>query len=492
MVSNVRELDGDLMALTAKVESLQKQLATNNVEHALDFVRQLANRPVPLLDNHALEQLEQLADTARETGHKERKNALRNELKHWHFLDTWKECLPWPRERHLVVNIFSDASDFAWGGIIKTLDESPFSVHDYWTDSCRYYPIVVKEARALVMTLQAGKSLIANSRLDVHTDNMVFMQFWLKQGGDNSQLNDALKELSATLLEYNVTASFQFIHSSCNPANFPSRTLSDKDCMLSKSAWMKVNSRFGPHTLDLMSLDSNAQKEASGNPLRYFTPHPTPLSSGVNVFAQEFPLENNAYVFPHFVIVGPLLKFLAASNSTFTIVAPKLYPLPFRWPLLCSRASSWIQMGSKGDFIRTYLFRAPYNGTCLPLGFRREVVTTQPVDPSSIDLESRLSEQAKNKASKPYERQKSALHRELLSVLAALPTPKTLQSATPGDILKFLVWKDNTGRTKQRTASHKEIHDKRKITSELEPVGFQNCQEISMEIPYMESKYPAV
>ena len=61
------------MALTAKVESLQKQLATNNVEHALDFVRQLANRPVPLLDNHALEQLEQLADTARETGHKERK-----------------------------------------------------------------------------------------------------------------------------------------------------------------------------------------------------------------------------------------------------------------------------------------------------------------------------------------------------------------------------------------------------------------------------------
>ncbi|XP_078345426.1 uncharacterized protein LOC144630944 [Oculina patagonica] len=36
----------------------------------------------------------------------------------------------------------------------------------------------------------------------------------------------------------------------------------------------------------------------------------------------------------------------------------------------------------------------------------------------------------------------------LLSVLASLPTPKTLQSATPGDILKFLAWKDRAGKTK--------------------------------------------
>lgn len=73
------------------------------------------------------------------------------------------------------------------------------------------------------------------------------------------------------------------------------------------------------------------------------------------------------------------------------------------------------------------------------------------MDPSAFDLDSinsRLSELAKNKSSKPYEKQKSALHRELLSVLASLPTRKTLQSATPGDILKFLVWKDRAGRTK--------------------------------------------
>ena len=77
-------------------------------------------------------------------------------------------------------------------------------------------------------------------------------------------------------------------------------------------------------------------------------------------------------------------------------------------------------------------------------------MSTQPVDPSAIDLDSinnRLSQLAKNKLSKPYEKQKSSLHRELLSILA-LNTPKTLHSATPGDILKFLVWKDKAGKTK--------------------------------------------
>ena len=96
----------------------------------------------------------------------------RKELEHWRFLDTWRE-----------VKTFTNGSNFAWGGIIQIPNKSPISVRDYWPDSARHYPIVVKEARALVLTLQACKSFISNSRLDVHTDNMAFMYSWQKQGG---------------------------------------------------------------------------------------------------------------------------------------------------------------------------------------------------------------------------------------------------------------------------------------------------------------------
>ena len=44
------------------------------MEHALDTVRQLANRPRPLVDNHTLlAALEQLSDVARESRHAEKK-----------------------------------------------------------------------------------------------------------------------------------------------------------------------------------------------------------------------------------------------------------------------------------------------------------------------------------------------------------------------------------------------------------------------------------
>ena len=61
----------DLKTLSSRVGTLQKQLATNSVEHSLLSVRQ---RPSPLIDNHSLlPALEQLADVTRQIGHAEKK-----------------------------------------------------------------------------------------------------------------------------------------------------------------------------------------------------------------------------------------------------------------------------------------------------------------------------------------------------------------------------------------------------------------------------------
>ena len=49
--------------------------------------------------------------------------------------------------------------------------------------------------------------------------------------------------------------------------------------------------------------------------------------------------------------------------------------------------------------------------------------------------------------SKPYERQKSALERQLFKFLGALSLPRTVASCTAQDIVKFLISKDKSGRT---------------------------------------------
>ena len=145
------------------------------------------------------------------------------------------------------------------------------------------------------------------------------------------------------MLKQNISLDLKYIPSAHNPADALSRVLSDKDCMLASDSWAALESLFGPHSVDLMALDVNAQRDSSGAPLKHFTPFSSPASHGVNLFAQHI----NAYVFPSFVMVGPVPRFLR--KVAFTIVLPQLTPIPYWWPILQARATHCVTLGRKGD-----------------------------------------------------------------------------------------------------------------------------------------------
>lgn len=170
--------------------------------------------------------------------------ALRKEIKHWCFLDTWKDCLPWTCEKHVVVRLFSDSSEFAWRDVISAQDKPPFDILDYWTGNKRVHHIAVKEAFALVKVLQAGKANLVDMSTFIQTVRLIYL--WQKQGGKIRELNDALKQLHRLALEYNMILSFQYIPSKSNPTDQPSRELSDKDCTLSRPAWHKIHTLVWP------------------------------------------------------------------------------------------------------------------------------------------------------------------------------------------------------------------------------------------------------
>ena len=85
--------------------------------------------------------------------------------------------------------------------------------------------------------------------------------------------------------------------------------------------------------------------------------------------------QENAYVFPPFILVGPLLRFLDKALFSFTIVVPKLSPLPYWWPLIQARASHFVILGRKADH-DIVLFPSPHHvfftrpnlGICMLLG----------------------------------------------------------------------------------------------------------------------------
>lgn len=83
-------------------------------------------------------------------------------------------------------------------------------------------------------------------------------------GCKSSSVNESVKEILQCNRQLNFAIDVHFVPSLGNPADEPSRTCSDLDCMLSEKGWDLVEGRSGPHSFDLMSLDSNCRRDHSG------------------------------------------------------------------------------------------------------------------------------------------------------------------------------------------------------------------------------------
>ena len=274
--------------------------------------------------------------------------SLRLDLQYWRFLDDWSDCLPWRSELHCIVTLFCDASKRSWGAVLFK-DGKRIESRDYWLDPSE--DINSLEAKALLHSLLAFRDHIRDSRVDVHTDSRTLKAALEDFGCKSSSVNESVKEILRCGRQLNFAINVRFVPSRDNPADIPSRVCSDLDCMLSEEAWGLVERGFGPHSFDLMSLDSNCQRDRSGRLLPHFSPWPTPASQGINAFAHPVPLGHNIYVFPPFVLVGPLLRYFVDQDfrGAFTLVVPDLRPRRFWWALLRAVAVDRLLIGKKGD-----------------------------------------------------------------------------------------------------------------------------------------------
>ena len=146
---------------------------------------------------------------------------------------------------------------------------------------------------------------VRNARVNVQVDNQAVIHAWTDQGGRSAQLNNAMKVLFSSTAALNVLLHPFYVRSADNPADGPSQHRSSSDYYLTGTMWQKVQREFRgstEHTFDLMSLDSNVQKDLSGNSLPHFTPVSSPGSAGVIFFAQDLTAFGSVmqcpYVFP--------------------------------------------------------------------------------------------------------------------------------------------------------------------------------------------------
>lgn len=147
---------------------------------------------------------------------------------------------------------------------------------------------------------------LGGSRVDGHIDSLPLVHAWTNQGSKSNALSDVIKYVYETALKFNIALCLSYVPSKGNEADTPSRALSQNDCMLAIPVWKQLEARWGPHSVDLMSLDSNVQRGADDQLLAHFTLWPTKNSSGVNVFAQSLDPQTSVYsmMYSHAVFGG--------------------------------------------------------------------------------------------------------------------------------------------------------------------------------------------
>ena len=277
------------------------------------------------------------------TGH------LLQEIQHWEFLDTWQGFAPWRKESHIYMRIATDASQYGWAGMLLSGPDEGLEIRDYWGEGDKR-PIHIKELEAILKTLQAIPGKITDARLDLAVDNQAVVHTWERQGSRSPELNRLLKSLFEMTLRLNLDIRMSYIPSVANPADEGSRRLSAQDASLAPEYWQIVEQMFGPHSVDLMALDSNVMCSREGERLRHFTPGPSPHSAGVNVFAQAVELEDNPYVFPPICLVAPILQLLKERRvKGCTVLVPMSGWKEVWWPALNKHMQASFCLAKKGQ-----------------------------------------------------------------------------------------------------------------------------------------------
>ena len=148
--------------------------------------------------------------------------ALREELTHWRFFDTWEDCIPWRDEKHFILSMSSDCSGFAWGGVFH-LPEGNLEVRDYWSSEGAALHISMKEMLALHRVLQSSSAGLRNCRVDVNVVSQVLLDTWSREGSRSQQLTAPTKEVFHFVSERNIQLTLYKVPSKGNVADLPSR-----------------------------------------------------------------------------------------------------------------------------------------------------------------------------------------------------------------------------------------------------------------------------
>ena len=229
------------------------------------------------------------------------------------------------------VLLASDASDFAWGGRILSVEESwgaelmritGSARGSFLSDECTYSS-TWRELRGVARVLASFAPRLAGLLVDFQVDSQCAQIIFskggsLRRGPDGSlYLHDEILAIEKTAKLYSIDLRLVWVPREENQlADDDSKMVDPSNYSLSREQFDEIDRLCGPHTVDRFADDRNKQTRLFNS--RWFCPG----TSAVDALAEPWRFENN-WLHPPFSLISIVVAKLRDERGRGTLVAPR-------------------------------------------------------------------------------------------------------------------------------------------------------------------------
>ncbi len=268
------------------------------------------------------------------------------ELRWWSTsLKDWNGRAARPRPHTAVLT--TDASEWGFGATLElpASEHSPartLSLDGQWTASEALRSSNWRELKTVDLALAHWTALLTNQSALVRSDNATTVSYVNRFGGKYEALHDIASALHRRAWASGMELRAIHIPGTSNVVSDALSRLTDKtDWRLRKSAFRRLEAKWGAHTVDRCASRANALLP------RYNSRTADPGAEATDCLYQDWTGENN-YVCPPFALMSRILRLIERQRVPTTLVAPAWLHANW-WPMLVRSCTAVVRL-THADF----------------------------------------------------------------------------------------------------------------------------------------------